>query len=51
MPERRQVELQITKFLAEARIQQGEKFNVRAFQDFVWKKGSVPTAFQRWEYD
>jgi uncharacterized protein (DUF885 family) len=42
--------LQITKFLAEARMQQGEKFNLRAFHDFVWKKGNVPIALQRWEY-
>ncbi len=42
--------LQITKFLAEARMQQGENFNLRAFQDFVWKNGNVPIAVQRWEY-
>ena len=42
--------LQITKFLAEARIQQGEKFNLRAFHDFVWKNGNVPIALQRREY-
>jgi uncharacterized protein (DUF885 family) len=42
--------LQITKFLAEARVQQGEKFNLRAFHDFVWKNGNVPIALQRWEY-
>ncbi len=42
--------LQITKFLAEARLQQGEKFNLRAFHDFVWKNGNVPLALQRWEY-
>jgi len=42
--------LQITKFLAEARLQQGEKFNLRAFHDFVWKNGNVLIALQRWEY-
>ena len=42
--------LQITKFLAEARMQQGERFNLRAFHDFVWKNGNVPIALQRWEY-
>jgi hypothetical protein len=42
--------LQITKLLAEARLQQGEKFNLRAFHDFVWKNGNVPIALQRWEY-
>jgi hypothetical protein len=42
--------LQILKFLAEARLQQGEKFNLRAFHDFLWKNGNVPIALQRWEY-
>ncbi|PZR70822.1 MAG: DUF885 domain-containing protein [Chthoniobacterales bacterium] len=42
--------LQITEFLAAARMQQGEKFNLRAFHDFVWKNGNVPIALQRWEY-
>jgi len=42
--------LQIVKFLAEARLQKGDKFNLRAFHDFVWKNGNVPIALQRWEY-
>ena len=42
--------LQITRFLAEARLQQGDKFNLRAFHDFVWKNGNVPISLQRWEY-
>src|SRR5437016_4876743 len=42
--------LQIMKFLAEARMLQGDKFNLRAFHDFVWKNGNVPIALQRWEY-
>src|SRR2546423_4400601 len=42
--------LQILKFLAEARMQRGEKFNLRAFHDFVWKNGNVPISLQRWEY-
>jgi uncharacterized protein (DUF885 family) len=42
--------LQILKFLADARMQQGDKFNLRAFHDFVWKNGNVPIALQRWEY-
>jgi uncharacterized protein (DUF885 family) len=42
--------LQILKFLADARLQQSEKFNLRAFHDFVWKNGNVPIALQRWEY-
>src|SRR5947209_19351704 len=42
--------LQIMKFLAEAPIQQGDKFNLRTFHDFVWKNGNVPISLQRWEY-
>jgi uncharacterized protein (DUF885 family) len=42
--------LQIVKFLAEARMQQSEKFNLRAFHDFVWKNGNVPISLQGWEY-
>ena len=42
--------LQIIKFLADARLQQGEKFNLRTFHDFVWKNGNVPIALQQWEY-
>ena len=29
---------------------QGDKFNLRAFDDFLWKNGNVPIALQRWEY-
>ena len=42
--------LQIIKFLAEARMKQGDQFNLRAFHDFVWKNGNVPISLQRWEY-
>jgi uncharacterized protein (DUF885 family) len=42
--------LQIMKFLADARLQQGDRFNLRAFHDFVWKNGNVPISLQRWEY-
>jgi Bacterial protein of unknown function (DUF885) len=42
--------LQITKFLADARMKEGEKFSLRAFHDFVWKNGNVPIALQEWEY-
>jgi len=38
------------KILAEARMQRGEKFNLRGFHDFVWKNGNVPIALQCWEY-
>ncbi len=42
--------LQIVKFLADARMKQGEQFNLRSFHDFVWKNGNVPISLQRWEY-
>jgi hypothetical protein len=42
--------LQIMKFLAEARLAQGDKFRLREFHDFVWKNGNVPIALLRYEY-
>ncbi len=41
---------QIMRFLAEARRQQGEKFDLQAFHDFLWLNGNVPIVLQRWEY-
>ena len=42
--------LQILKFFSDARMQQGERFNLRSFHDFVWKNGNVPIALQEWEF-
>jgi hypothetical protein len=42
--------LQIMKFLADARLNQKEKFNLRAFHDYLWKNGNLPIALLRWEY-
>jgi len=42
--------LQIVKFLADARLHQQDKFNLRAFHDYLWKNGNVPIALLRWEY-
>jgi len=42
--------LQIIKFLADARLTQKEKFELRAFHDYLWKNGNVPIALLRWEY-
>jgi hypothetical protein len=42
--------LQIVKFLADARLHQKEKFNLRAFHDYLWKNGNVPISLLRWEY-
>ncbi len=41
--------LQITKLLADAKRQQGDRFDLRAFHDFVWKNGNVPLSLVRWE--
>ncbi len=41
---------QIMQFLAEARRQKGEKFDLQDFHDFLWLNGNVPIALQRWEY-
>lgn len=41
--------LQIIKLLAEARMKQGDNFNLKRFHDFVWKNGNVPIALQQWE--
>jgi uncharacterized protein (DUF885 family) len=41
--------VQILRLLADARRQQGDAFDLRAFHDFVWKNGNVPLALQRWE--
>ncbi len=42
--------LQIVKFLADARLQQQEQFNLRAFHDYLWLNGNVPITLLRWEY-
>jgi hypothetical protein len=42
--------LQIMKLLAEARLSQGDKFNLREFHDSLWKNGNVPIALLRYEY-
>lgn len=42
--------LQILHFLADARLDQGDDFSLRAFHDFLMVNGNVPIALQRWEY-
>ncbi len=42
--------LQIMRFLAEARLRAGDKFDIRAFNDFVWRNGNVPIELQRDEW-
>ncbi len=41
--------LQIERMLAASRLEQGAKFNLRAFHDYVWSNGNVPLSLQRWE--
>ena len=42
--------LQIVQMLEDARLQQGNKFKLQEFHNFVWLNGNVPIALQRWEY-
>lgn len=42
--------IQILRFLTAAKIQLGDKFNLRDFHNFVWRNGNVPIALQQWEY-
>ena len=42
--------LQITKFLADARLRAGDQFEIKAFNDFVWRNGNVPIELQRHEW-
>jgi uncharacterized protein (DUF885 family) len=42
--------LQIVKFLADARLDQKENFDLRAFHNYLWLNGNVPIALLRWEY-
>ena len=41
--------LQIIRILADLKRQQGDRFDLRAFHDFVWKNGNVPLSLVRWE--
>ena len=41
--------LQISKFLAEARPHAGDEFNINAFSDFLWRNGNVPIELLRQE--
>ena len=42
--------LQITRFLADARQRAGDRFDVKAFNDFLWRNGNVPIELQRREW-
>jgi hypothetical protein len=42
--------LQILRFLADARLDQGESFSLRNFHDYLMSNGNLPISLQRWEY-
>ena len=42
--------IQIMKFLADARMKAGDKFDLKSFHDFVWSNGNVPLELQRDEW-
>jgi uncharacterized protein (DUF885 family) len=42
--------LQIIRFLADARLRAGDKFDLQSFHDFVWLNGNVPIELQRLEW-
>jgi uncharacterized protein (DUF885 family) len=41
--------LQIERLLTDARLKQGSGFNLREFDDYLWKNGNVPLVLLRWE--
>ena len=41
--------LQIQRMLAERRLEQGDKFTLGEFHDYVWSNGNVPLSLQRWD--
>jgi len=42
--------MQTAEFLAEARVREGDSFDLRRFHDFLWLNGNVPIALQKEEY-
>jgi uncharacterized protein DUF885 len=42
--------IQLIKFLADARLSAGDKFDIKEFNDFVWRNGNVPVELQRLEW-
>jgi uncharacterized protein (DUF885 family) len=42
--------VQIMQFLADARLKQGDAFELRAFDGYLWKNGNVPIVLLRWEH-
>lgn len=42
--------MQTAEFLAEARVREGARFDLRRFHDYLWQNGNVPIALQKMEY-
>jgi hypothetical protein len=42
--------MQIIQLIADAKIQLGEKFNLKELHNYIWLNANVPIALQRWEY-
>lgn len=42
--------LQTLEFLAEARVREGDAFDLKAFHDFLWLNGNVPISLLKSEY-
>jgi hypothetical protein len=42
--------IQIMRFIADAKIELKEKFDLRALHNYLWLNGNVPIALLRWEY-
>lgn len=40
----------IVRFLADSKLKKQDSFQMRAFNDSLWKNGNVPIVLQRWEY-
>jgi hypothetical protein len=38
------------KFMADASVKAGDRFDLKAFHDFVWSNGNVPIELQRAEW-
>lgn len=41
---------QFIEFLGEARQIEGDGFDLRKFDDYVWSNGNLPVVLQRWDY-
>ena len=42
--------IQLLKLIADAKVNLGDKFNLKKFHDYMMQNGNVPIALMRWEY-